>query len=231
MADQDLADQDVPLEEDPEVVEAAGRKGQDETDAPDHAVRPPDDTPVVTRSARSLVWQAWIGTAFGVVGVLAALVFFLQAQDLRGEAAQREAVLEAGELVALRVTTFQGADIDAWVADTQALSTGTYAEEVATLFDAEIRAGLAEAEVESVGEVLSSFVQDIDDDEAMVFAVMRQTYTSAVQPTAISDELRMEIELEYVDGEWLASDVAVLGPSTIAPIEPSDDVGDPDEEE
>ena len=36
----------------------------------------------------------------------------------------------------------------------------------------------------------------------------------------------MEIELTLVEGEWLASDVAVLGPSTITPID-QDAAGDP----
>jgi hypothetical protein len=71
-----------------------------------------------------------------------------------------------------------------------------------------------------VGEVTSSFVQSADDDAAVVFAVVRQTFSSAAQERPVSDELRMEITLVRVNGEWLASDVAVLGPSVISPVDP-----------
>ncbi|WP_108664698.1 hypothetical protein [Euzebya rosea] len=197
-------------------------------------VRPADGLPdTVAVPVRSLLWRARIGVAVGALGLILAAVFFLGAQDLRREAAVREDVREAGELVALRVTTFEGSDIDDWVTDTQSLSTGDYAREVAERFDPAIRQGLADAQVQSVGTVLSAFVQDVRDETATVFAVMRQTYTSALQPQQVSDELRMEIELTLVEGEWLASDVAVLGPSTITPIDqdaagPS---GDPEPEE
>lgn len=205
----------------------------EQTPAEDQAVaptvRPADDVlpETVPRPVRTLIWQARLGLGVGFLGICLAIAFFLQASGLRTDAATREAVLDAGEVVALRVTTFTGAEIDGWVADTQALATGDYADEVATLFDPTIRQGLAEAEVQSVGEVLNSFVQEVDGDRAVVFAVMRQTYTSALQAQAISDELRMEIGLERVEGEWLAADVAVLGPSQITPIDPGDGGTDP----
>ena len=172
----------------------------------------------VPRSTSSLVWQARVGLGIGLLGLILATVFFMQNQDLRRNAEVRETVLEAGEITALRVTTFEGATIDQWVADTQSLATGDYADEVATLFDTDIRQGLAENQVESVGEITRSFVQEIDGDNATVFAVVRQTFTSLNQQQPISDELRMEIELDLVDGRWLASDVAVLGPSTVSPV-------------
>jgi Mce-associated membrane protein len=183
---------------------------------------------VVPRSARALVWQARIGLGVGILGLLLAAVFFLQVRDLRSAEAARAEVLEAGEITALRVTTFDGATIDEWVADTQSLATGDYADEVATLFDTEIRRGLAENQVQSVGEITSSFVQEVDGDEAVVFVVVRQTFTSLNQPQPISDELRMEVQLDLVDGVWRTSDVAVLGPSTVTPLQdtPVDQPGD-----
>lgn len=170
---------------------------------------------VVPRSAKSLLWQARIGLGLGLLGIGLAVFFALQASDLRASEVERAAVSEAGELIALRVTTFEGVTIDEWVADVQTLTTGTYADEVAQRFDTEIRQTLREREVNSVGEITSSFVQDIDGDDASVFAVVRQRFTNNVTPSEVSDELRMEIDLTLVDGEWLAEDVAVLGPSQI----------------
>lgn len=156
-------------------------------------------------------------SALAVLAVGVAVVMVLQAQELRAAEADRVAVREAGELIALRVTTFDGPTIDEWVTDTQSLATRDYAEEVALLFDDTFRAALAENQVSSVGEVLQSFVQDVDGDSATVFALVRQTYTSASQTAPIADQLRMEIELARGDdGTWLADEVAILGPSTFA---------------
>lgn len=177
-----------------------------------------EDIVTVPRSAKALLWQARVGMGVGLLGLALAFVFYQGAAGSRAADADREAVLDAGSLMALRVTTFSGDSIDEWVADTQSLATGTYAEEVATLFDVEIRQGLADNQVQSVGQVTSTFVQDVEDDRATVFAVVRQTFTSLNQPQPISDELRMEIALERVDGEWLTSEVAVLGPSTVSPV-------------
>lgn len=166
-------------------------------------------------------WQTGIAVVLAVLFAGLAAWAWLDAADLRAREEDRRSALEAGEVVALRVTTFDGATIDQWVADTQTLATGDYADQVADLFDTEIRQGLADAQVQSVGEITASFVQSVDEEEAVVFAVVRQTFTSAAQPRPVSDELRMEIRLQRVDGEWLAADVAVLGPSVINPVDPS----------
>lgn len=166
----------------------------------------------------------WGLVALLVLAMTAAVVFFVQASVLRREVARLEedaastaVVREAAEVVAARVTTFSGADIDAWVQRTQELSTGEYAEEVAELFDQELRAILRDNGVESVGEVLQSYVQDLDEDSATVFLIVRQTSTSTAQPTPVQDELRMEVGLERVGDRWLAATVAVLGRPLLVP--------------
>ena len=195
-------------------------------------IRPPSRDPLipegmpetVPRSVRGVILQSRVFAGLALLFLVLAIFFFAEARELRSAEAERNAVLDAGEVVGLRVTTFEGATIDAWVEDVQSLATGSYADEVAQVFDATVRQGLADNEVVSVGEVLNSFVQEVDGDRATVFVVLRQTYTNAAQPRSISDELRMEIRLTRIDGDWLASEVAVLGPSVITPVE--DAVGD-----
>lgn len=167
----------------------------------------------IPRSVRSLIWQARIGLGLAVLFGALAVVLFVQASSLRADAADRQAALEAGQLIVLRITTFDGATIDDWVADVQGLATPAFSEQVAGLFDTEIRQGLAAQQVQSVGEITSSFVQEIRGDSATVFAVVRQSYTSANLPSPQSDELRFEVDLTRVDGVWLVADAAVLGPS------------------
>ena len=152
-----------------------------------------------------------------LLATLLAVVFFLQASGLRRAEALRRDAREAAEVIAARVTTFRGEDIDAWVQRTQELSTGEYAEEVAGLFDQELRTVLRDNDVESVGEVLQSYVQDVEDDEATVFVIVRQTSSSSAQPQPVQDELRMEVELAREEGRWLAASVAVLGRPLLVP--------------
>ncbi|MGI9017944.1 MAG: hypothetical protein ACR2HR_12715 [Euzebya sp.] len=180
---------------------------------------------VIPRSATTLIWQARVGVGLGILGLALAALFFFQARGARNDAAQlqeaeatRQEVQQVANEVALQVTTFTGATIDQWVTDTMAMATGDYATQVATLFDSEIRQGLAANDVTSSGAITSSFVQDVSGDDATVFAVLRQTYNSINQQRDISDDLRMEIRLRRQDGRWLASEVAVLGPSQVTPL-------------
>lgn len=152
---------------------------------------------------------AW--TVAAVTSILA-IVFAVAWAPLYSAAKDRERVRESAEQLVLHLTTFEGATIDAWVQDTQRRATDDYAEEVNTLFDPELRGALRDAKAKSVGRLINLFVQDVNGDDAMVFAVVRQTITNAASPTPVEDELRMQIELRQVDGQWKASKVEVLGP-------------------
>ena len=126
-------------------------------------------------------------------------VFFVQNAGLRAAEERRLQAADVASLVAAQVTTFRGDEIEEFVAATQALSTERYAGEVADLFDAELRDGLRAQDVESVGSVLNTFIQDVQGDVANAFVVVRQTYTRALPTTTaappIEDELQMEITL------------------------------------
>lgn len=143
---------------------------------------------------------------------LVAVGFAVAWAPLYTQAKDRERVREAAEALVLHLTTFDGESIDEWVQETQRRATDTYAEEVNTLFDPQLRAALKEARAESVGRLVNLFVQDVDGDEAMVFAVVRQTITNARAPQPVEDELRMQIELRNEAGQWKAAKVEVLGP-------------------
>lgn len=205
-----------------ETVTATAGPSQEDPGLPaDGPVRPPDAIPSSgDGEVRALRIQARVGTAIGVLGLLLAVAAWSQAGALRAEAERREEVREAAELMVLRITTFDGSRIEEWLADTRTLATGDYAEELTTLYDPEIRESFAAFDVQSVGVVESSFVQEVSEDTALVFAVVRQSYTFSGQDRQISDELRMEVELARIDGQWLTADVKVLGPSTIAQIDP-----------
>lgn len=190
---------DAEPEEQPVVPEGTAEPGPEADEAPAARGR--------SRPPWSLAIAGWI---VAVIATAAGVTFGLWWAPLHFEAQDREAVQDTAQALVMRLTTFEGANIEQWVTGTQELSTGDYADEVAVLFDQGFREALREAEAVSRGEVIDLFVQDIDGDEAVVFAVARQTIVNRNLDDPVQDELRMEIVLQRVDGTWLVSDVAVL---------------------
>jgi Mce-associated membrane protein len=159
---------------------------------------------------------AWLVAGIAVVALVSFAVVAVPA--LRAEA-EREAISERAELVALRVTTFEGATIEEWAAGIRELATGEYAQQLDDVIDQEFRDALRAIEAESVGRIQSSFVQSVDGDTATAFVVARNTTRNAERPQPIEDEQRIEMTLRRVDGEWLAAEVSILGPQapTVTP--------------
>ena len=149
--------------------------------------------------------------------------------DLYAADRSRQEVRSAATDLVLRLTTFEGATIDQWLEGAKERATGEYAEQLTQLFNQELRDALREREVVSRGDVQQLFVQDIQGDQASVFALVRQTIANSSTPDPVEDELRMDISMQRVDGRWLASDVAILGPSGL--VVPSGAEGEPAPEE
>jgi Mce-associated membrane protein len=173
--------------------------------------------------------------AWGVAVLALALAVFAGTQwaDLYAAERTRAEVRQEATGLVLNLTTFEGENIEEWVADAQSRATGEYAEQLSTLFDQSLRDALREQEVVSRGEVDQLFVQDIAGDRADVFALVTQTIVNATTSDPVQDELRMDITMQRVDGQWLASDVAVLGPAGLvggAPQAPGAPEGEPAEE-
>lgn len=178
--------------------------------------------------------RAFLGSArlaWGIAILALAIAAFAGTQwaDLYAAERAREDVRQQATDLVLSLTTFEGETIEEWVADAQARATGDYAEQLSTLFDQSLRDALREQEVVSRGEVDRLFVQNVDGDEASVFALVTQTIVNATTTDPVQDELRMDITMERVDDRWLASDVAVLGPAGLvgnapeAPDVPTED--------
>lgn len=180
--------------------------------AVDAAATRPGDRGGVLRDLRI----AWSVAAIALLGL--ALLAYVALPAVSAER-ERATVQERAELVAARVTTFEGATIEEWVAQTRALATDDYAEQLDGVFDQELRDALRENAVESVGTIQRSFVQALEGDTAEVFILARQTSLNAQRPQPIEDELRIEITMRRVDGQWLAANVVVLGPQ--APTVPT----------
>ena len=179
-------------------------------------------------------WLPWVIAvlflAFGVFALLERSQAVQQREDATAELAQlREAEKDRAEvsaqanLVALRLTTFEGENIEEWYAQIRGTATGDFATQLAAVFDQQMRDSIREVGVVSRGEMQNLFVQDIDGDQAKAFAVVKMTYVNSQTRAPVEDHQRMDITLERVDGKWLASEVVVLGPNgVIAPTGQSD---------
>jgi Mce-associated membrane protein len=171
--------------------------------------QPAGDRPSGARRFLRSAGVAWLVAGVAVLALVLLAIFAVPAMRAESERAE---IRDRAEVIAARVTTFEGATIEEWVSETRALATGAYARQLDDVFDQELRDALRENEVESVGTIQRSFVQAIDGDRAEVFVLARQSSVNAQRAQPVEDELRIEIELRREDGEWLASDIAVLGP-------------------
>lgn len=197
----------------------------DDAGAVDTLDRDVDETPAGQGAGpMRLLRDARLAWAVAMVAVLVAAFAAYQWRALAAEAEARVQAREAAEIMAARITTFDGAEIDQFVDRLRDLATGDYADQVTELFSPDFRDALRENEIESVGEVVRSFVQELDGDDAEVFVIVRQTSINAAVDEPVTDELRMELSLTREDGRWLIADVAVLGPSagSLAPSPPQE---------
>lgn len=168
-------------------------------------------------TSRALAWT------IALLSLAAAVFAGMQWADLYAAERERTEVREAARTVAGRLTTFEGADIEDWYSSILETATGDYGEQLREVFNQETRDQLRSIEAVSRGEVEKLFVQEVRGDEARAFAVVTQTYTNTSTTDPVEDNLRMDITLQRVEGEWLASDVAVLGPSgVVAPTGPTE---------
>ena len=159
-----------------------------------------------------------------VLALAAAAFAGVQWADLYAADKERGEVRQGATRAALRLTTFDGAEIEDWYADVLTTATGEYADQLRQVFDQPTRDQLREIQAVSRGEVENLFIQDVDGNQARAFALVTQTYTNASTTDPVEDHLRMDITMQKVEDQWLASEVAVLGPSgVIAPT------GDPTE--
>ena len=177
-------------------------------------------------------WVPWVIAALAIAFGVFALLQRNQAQAELAEmrAAEREVaeVRTQANTVALRLTTFKGEEIEEWYAEIRKTATGDFAEQLSQAFNQETRDTLREIGVVSVGEMENLFVQDVSGDEAKAFALVKQTFVNSSTPDPVEDNLRIDMTFKRIDGRWLASEVAALGPNgVIAPTvdQPVPDAG------
>ena len=176
-------------------------------------------------------WLVWVLGVLAVLGIAGTVWFGTQWADLYAAEDARQEVQTAARQLALRLTTFEGAEIEEWFSAAQRQATGEYRQQLVEVFDQRNRDALRDIEVVSTGEIQNLFVQDVTEDTASAFAVVKQTYVNNATNDPVEDQLRIDMTFKRVNGKWLGSEVAVLGPPgalapTGDPTEPAADSGD-----
>lgn len=158
--------------------------------------------------------------ALAIAGLAGTLFFgFKWNQERTADDAQASMETTASDfLVAL--FDFDGRTIDADFDNILDYATGEFADQAEQQFaDDDTRAALREVQASSRVEVRDLFVQSFDGDKGRVFAVVDQTIANNQFPNPRSDQVRLEIGMRKVDGDWKVSTLDVLeAPAAAAAI-------------
>ena len=157
----------------------------------------------VVRS-RALPW------ALTVVAVVGTVLFFVLWRGAKAEEARREEVGEVSRSFLMALTNFEANTIEDDVAEIRAFATGEFADEVEETFSDERVQAIRDSQAESVGEVRSVFVQEIEGATASVFGVVDEEITNESTAVPRSETLRIEVGLIRTTEGWKVATVEVL---------------------
>lgn len=180
---------------------------------------PADDTPEGDgpQQARTVPLGAFVAAL--AVAAVAVVVAVLSGGGGDGGEDTTEVRLAAGRF-AERFLTFDAADIDTWVADVLAVSTGGFAEEFERARGEGILALIEELDMESAAQVRETFVGDVGGGEAEVMVEVSYTITGAAGPRP-ADQQFLLLNLVRVDGVWLVDNVTdIASGGGLAPAVP-----------
>lgn len=138
-----------------------------------------------------------------------AVVFFLQYDDLKTEADQRDEVEVVARDFVETLTNFSYQTVERDVAEIRSFAVGDFEAEIDTFFGPEGVEAIKQAEAVSEGRILSLFVQALDTDEASVFAVVDETISNAGTSEPATDTLRLEVGLIETANGWKVNRVEV----------------------
>lgn len=158
---------------------------------------------------KRLPWRVIIPWFLFVAAAATAVVFFLQYDELKTEAEEREEAGAVAREFVEALTNFSYQTIEEDVEDIRSYAVGEFEEELDTFFGPEGVEAIEQAEAVSEGRILSLFVQATDGDEASVFAVVDETISNAGSTDPATDTLRLEVGLIETDDGWKVNRVEV----------------------
>ena len=121
------------------------------------------------------------------------------------------AVLEAASAEATAFINVDYRSMDTSIESVQAGATGEFAEQYEKSLDS-LRKLMTRNKSVMEGQVLAAGVVNADQDSARVLVATKGTVQNASTAGDKSERnLRLQLDLEYVDGDWLTSDLQFVG--------------------
>lgn len=185
-----------------DVTEPAATEPPEATDAAGTTEAPTPGTPR-RRLTSLLPWT------IAALAVAVAVVAIVQWRDLADREAAREDVAATASAFLVHLTTWDADDgLDDTRAALEAAGTDGFRAEVDDLFGGELGEALEEVGAASEGEVRDLFVQRIEGDQALVFAVVVQRVDADADEQVTVRSARVHLERSG-DG-WLVAQVDLV---------------------
>jgi Mce-associated membrane protein len=170
-------------------------------------------TEALTPAADLRPGRRWLSRGFAVVAVLGlagTILFASLWSGLRHQRDTEHSVARVARQFTLVLTNFDAKTVDADFDRIIGYATGDFLDQARATFGADLRKALIERQASSRGQIRFLFTEDVKGDTADVFVVVDQTIANNVLKSPQDDEVRMDIALKKVSGEWRVSELTVL---------------------
>ena len=157
------------------------------------------------------------GSRFGMlpwalfVIALGAAVFFFMMWRGADTAAAREGEVRATATQFLEaLTTFDAETIDQDAEEIRSFATASFADEVDKFFGEDAQEAIRKAKATSDGEVRSLYIQSLQGEQAVLFALVNQTITNKTETDPRTDVLRIEVQMIETTSGWKVGKVDII---------------------
>lgn len=169
-------------------------------------------------------WLVPVLAAATAVSVIAAIVFGVKWSDLSAQNDSRATVQRVAKDFLTALTNFNAKTVDGDFRTIATYATGDFAKQSNQFFGSSIRQQLEQAQAWSKGQFRYLYVQNLDGNQAQVYAEVDQTYANNKVTQPIPDVLQVVLGMTEVNGTWKISAVTVLQPPS-SPSSPTGNAG------
>lgn len=154
------------------------------------------------------------------ISIVVAIGFGLAWSNLQSQENTRATVRRVASDFLLALTNFRPNTIDSDFRAIATYATGNFAKQSSQFFGSTIRQQLESAQASSEGQLRYIYIQNIQGNQASVYAEVDQTYANAKVTTPQADVLQVALGMVDTPSGWKISAVSVLQPPA-SPSAPS----------
>ena len=198
-----------PTEPDVTDPEATGPEATAPETTEPEATEP--EPPADTSRRRLPGWLPWV---VAVVAIGIATFTTTQWLSLRGEQEEQTQVEQVTSDFVQALTNWDASNgLDAAKKNIEAFGTGQFLDEANQIFGGDLGNQLQALKATSEGEIQDVFVQRLQGDQAITFAVVKQVIHTQLDQSGQTTYHSARVELTRTDGTWKVSNVELLSPT------------------